>query len=104
MIDVFPQGQRRKDGIHARPLGQPRHDPLRKLYVSRRAAAPDSSVSVPLPPSALDAKIAACRAYETQLDFQFGGVEAMEVILRSANREAFSSTEPGTPLLAALLT
>jgi hypothetical protein len=72
-----------------------------------RRTPPDrarQAIAVPLPPSALDAKIAACRAYATQLDFQFGGVEAMEVILRSAGREAFSSTERGTPLLAALLT
>lgn len=72
-------------------------------YASRYDVA-EAAKAVPLLPSARDAKIAACRAYATQLDFQFGGVEAVEVILRSADSEAFSSTERGTPLLAPLLT
>lgn len=40
-----------------------------------RCDVAEAAKAVPLLPSARDAKIAACRAYATQLDFQFGGVE-----------------------------
>ncbi|RJK96329.1 PIG-L family deacetylase [Vallicoccus soli] len=54
-------------------------------YVLRPGAPAPSpgDLAVPVGPAALDAKAAACRAYATQLGFQFGGADGAERAVRA---------------------
>ncbi len=58
-------------------------------YVLRPGAAPPDpqDVGVPLTGAALAAKVRACRAYTTQLGFQFGGADGAERAVRDLARD-----------------
>jgi LmbE family N-acetylglucosaminyl deacetylase len=51
----------------------------------------------------LDARIAACRAYETQIGFQFGGAEKLEQALRAAGPGEAMRLQGDDAVLAGLL-
>lgn len=75
-------------------------------YALRTPRAPDAAPPLrprPAKPAALAAKLAACAAYQSQLDFQFGGDRGMCAAMSGAAECFFFPPDCGKPGLASSL-